>query len=62
MNAKFAERQPQVLRLRPLRRTSLRMTDQLFKMTVQLFKMTVQSFNLTGQSFRAFQIQDNRLC
>ncbi len=31
------EKQPQILRLRPLRRTALRMTDQLFNLTVQLF-------------------------
>jgi hypothetical protein len=48
MNAKLAERQPRVLRLRPLRRTSLRMTNQLF--------------NLTGQLFSAFQIKDARSC
>jgi len=48
MNAKFAERQPQILRLRPLRRTSLRMTDQLF--------------SLANQSFCEFQIQDTCPC
>jgi hypothetical protein len=31
------EKQPQILRLRPLRRTSLRMTDQLFEIPIPLF-------------------------
>jgi len=48
MNPNFAESQPQVLRLRPLRRTSLRMTGQFF--------------NLTDQFFSEFQIQDIRSC
>jgi hypothetical protein len=30
-NKNSAERQPQILRLRPPRRTPLRMTDQLFR-------------------------------
>ncbi len=49
------EKQPQILRLRPLRRTSLRMTDQLVRMTGQLFRMTDQLFN-------KFQIKDARSC
>ncbi len=55
MNPRLAERQPQVLRLRPLRRTSLRMTTQFFDLTDQLF-------SLTGQLFSEFQIQDIRSC
>jgi hypothetical protein len=48
MNTRFAERQPQILRLRPLRRTPLRMTDRLLGMADQLLS--------------ELQIQDPRTC
>jgi hypothetical protein len=56
------EKQPQVLRLRPPRRASLRMTDPIFKTAHRLFGLTNQPFSLTDQSFNKLRIKDVRSC